>query len=112
MLFDTTSYPAGTVRPDLSYNSIRLNKITNPSMTALLADSYNAGTNSQYPCICPHSNVYGVYSMIHSNRANTLYTDGHVDAADKTKLLSISDNSGVPYQAVYVYYNKTVQNIR
>jgi prepilin-type processing-associated H-X9-DG protein/prepilin-type N-terminal cleavage/methylation domain-containing protein len=111
MAFFTTSFPAGTLVTTASSNHLRINRVNNPSIFALLGDSQD-GTHEQYPGICPHVTVYGNYSMRHNNRANMLYIDGHTEASDKARLVAISTNAEISAEPVYAYINGVATNIR
>jgi len=71
---------------------VSLLNLSNPSQYWLLADSYDSSQMKQFWVISPDmSKTYGI-RLRHSGRANLLFADGHVEAADARRLKELPYN--------------------
>ena len=112
MAFDTTNVPAGVATRYLGTSKATFLKITkakNVTDWGLLYDSYYSPVKCQYPGIAPRNANFYSYSMRHSDRANGFYMDGHVEAADKGKLIVASNIAAWPDAPIYAYNMNNVQ---
>ena len=112
MAFDTTNVPVGVPTRYLGTSKATFLKITKAKNTTdwgLLYDSYYSPLKCQYPAIAPRWSNFYTYSMRHADRANAFYMDGHVEAADKGKLITASNIAAWPDAPIYAYNVNNVQ---
>ncbi len=98
------SAPPGTSKAS---NRISINTLQNPSQYWILTDSYHGEKSSQIYVVSRNlKDPYGVHLRHPGGRANLLFVDGHVEAADSQRLKSLPIN---PFTAGYNAENKPVQ---
>ena len=91
-----------------SYSFIRLNKIKNPSEVVTHADSV-ANSGLAHVQLDVRAGTYGRYYLVHNQKANALYIDGHVgslgahDLINVSKVFNYGTGSGKTYKYTYCY---------
>ncbi len=102
MVFDVTSVPAGSYLTADNATYIRLSVGNRPSDFLLFADSWYSTYEMQYTAVIPHSTAM-TYSMRHNNKANAAFSDGHVEACAKDRLIAASAQAEIYYLMVYAH---------
>jgi prepilin-type N-terminal cleavage/methylation domain-containing protein/prepilin-type processing-associated H-X9-DG protein len=79
------SVPIPGTNPDVS-SMVKLDRIPDPANFWLIADSWNWREQSQWYMITWEAWDYASVNLCHSQRANLLMSDGHVESAETSKL--------------------------